>query len=240
MPRAPVSLAESTQRTRYARSSAQADKKRYQHEIKRLVEEQDNLTCGRKLVEGLVVESRIGGQASPDQGVRVRGNADLSSSSGHLDDRHIFAGGDAHGRGQDAGRPSRRRQRAVDQRLAAATGHSNWIDSRPALLPGCNGRTIDFAATEVQPGDDDPAALLVPHQPITSRTDCHAGSDTKQQVHELIRRTCTVLRCTAGRSNRAVPGIALRSKTKSCEFPSKPQHQMFLEPEGHETHESTM
>jgi tRNA uridine 5-carboxymethylaminomethyl modification enzyme len=32
-------------------------------------------------------------------------------------------------------------------------------------------------------------------------------------------------------------GIVLRSKTRSCKFPDKTQHQFFLEPEGLNTHE---
>src|SRR5215467_89753 len=52
---------------------AQADKKAYQLEIKRLVEEQENLVLRQEVVEDLLAE-QIGGQTR-NKGVRVRGDA---------------------------------------------------------------------------------------------------------------------------------------------------------------------
>ena len=52
---------------------AQADKKAYQNEIKRIVEEQPNLTLRQEVAEDLLVEE-VGGQTRV-RGVRVRGDA---------------------------------------------------------------------------------------------------------------------------------------------------------------------
>src|SRR5438034_8042813 len=54
---------------------AQADKKGYQFEVKRLVEEQPNVTLRQEVVEDLLVE-RVQGSGFRVQGVRVRGGVE--------------------------------------------------------------------------------------------------------------------------------------------------------------------
>jgi tRNA uridine 5-carboxymethylaminomethyl modification enzyme len=98
---------------------AQADKKAYQLEIKRLVEEQENLTLRQEVVEDLLVVPPSGGRAieqleEPPEGETTNGRSsrsrrrDLSRTGCDPHNRHLLAGPDAHRRGQNSGRPRRR------------------------------------------------------------------------------------------------------------------------------------
>src|ERR1043166_4164568 len=55
---------------------AQADKKGYQFEVKRLVEEQPEVTLRQEVVEDLLIEERVQGSGFSVQGVRVRGGVE--------------------------------------------------------------------------------------------------------------------------------------------------------------------
>ena len=99
---------------------AQADKKAYQQEIKRLVEEQPGLVLKQEVVEDLLVETADSAAADRGRaGARRRG---LSRAGGRADHRHVLAGVDAHGRNANARRPRRRRDDRRHQRSARAAG----------------------------------------------------------------------------------------------------------------------
>ena len=99
---------------------AQADKKAYQQEIKRIVEEQPGLVLKQEVVEDLLVEPTAG-RATHHRcaGARRRG---LSRPGRGVDHRHVFASVDAHRRNANARRPRRRRNDRRHQRLADPAG----------------------------------------------------------------------------------------------------------------------
>ncbi len=65
---------------------------------------------------------------------------------------------------------------------------SSWPASRPARRRGSTAARSTTTKTELQPGDDEPAAVLVPHRPDRLPSRSPAGSPTPTPaVHELIR-----------------------------------------------------
>ena len=97
---------------------AQADKKLYQFTMKRIVEEQPNLTLRQEMVEGLLLErgtrnAERGAEETAADSFRVSGvrgarRHALPSCGRRPHHRHVSPGVDAHRRGQNTGRPSGR------------------------------------------------------------------------------------------------------------------------------------
>ena len=105
-----------------------------------------------------------------------------------------------------------------------------------------NGKTIDFAKTELQPGDDDPE----PFSFLTTEAErqrmareqvpCYI-TYTNDQVHELIRANLHRAPMYSGQINSRGPRYCPSIEDKVVRFADKNQHQLFLEPEGRRTHE---
>jgi len=98
--------------------------------------------------------------------------------------------------------------------------------------PRLDGKTIDWAGLEVQPGDDPPVPFSFLTERITTpQIVCH--------ITETNPRTHAVIRANLGRSplyGGAIAGIGPRYcpsiEDKVVRFAERERHQMFLEPEG--------
>ena len=103
--------------------------------------------------------------------------------------------------------------------------------------PRIDGRTIDYAQTELQPGDSEPE----PFSFLTERIDCQQVpcwiTYTTPEVHELIRANLHRRRCTAGRFNRPGRATAPRSKPRSFASPTNRGTSSFLSPKDGRPHE---
>jgi tRNA uridine 5-carboxymethylaminomethyl modification enzyme len=101
--------------------------------------------------------------------------------------------------------------------------------------PRLNGRTIDFSRLEVQPGDDDP----VPFSFLTDRIEspqlcCHITA-TNPAVHDVIRANLARAPMYSGQISSTGPRYCPSIEDKVVRFADRPQHQIFLEPEGRGT-----
>ena len=132
---------------------AQADKKAYQQEIKRIVEDQANLDLRQEIVEDILTEQF--GEQTRVSGVRVRGDVTYKAPTVILTTgtflQAIMHTGEAQAPGGRAGEGA-----AVGlSRSLAELGIelARFKTGTPCRL---NGRTIDFSQCEPQPGDDVP------------------------------------------------------------------------------------
>jgi tRNA uridine 5-carboxymethylaminomethyl modification enzyme len=209
---------------------AQADKKAYQFEVKRLVEERENLTLRQEIVENILVENgRI-------KAVAVRGGATYHCKAAILTTGTFLQGllhvGEAKTQGGRAGE-------------SAATGLSASLSAGGFVLerfktgtpPRLNGRTLDYSKLELQPGDADP-------QPFSFATDrieqeqipCWL-STTTSEAHDIIRANLHRAPMYSGQIRSTGPRYCPSIEDKVVRFADKETHQIFLEPEGRNTHE---
>jgi tRNA uridine 5-carboxymethylaminomethyl modification enzyme len=232
---------------------AQADKKLYQAEIKRLVEEQPNLTLRQEVVEDLIVEEGSGVRSqesinsplTPDScpltprrivGVRVRGDATYAAPTVVLTTGTFLQALMHTGEAKTPG------GRAGEGTTAGISGALARFGIRlerfkTGTPPRLNGRTIDYGRTELQPGDEQP-------QPFSFLTDaidveqlpCHI-TYTNEAVHELIRANLHRAPMYSGQINSSGPRYCPSIEDKIVRFADKTQHQLFLEPEGRHTRE---
>jgi tRNA uridine 5-carboxymethylaminomethyl modification enzyme len=213
---------------------AQADKKAYQFEIKRIVEEQDNLTLRQEVVEDLLVEESAG--ETRITGVRVRGDAIYSGRAVILTTgtflQAIMHTGETKTPGGRAGEGTTAGISGALNRLGFEL--ARFKTGTPARL---NGRTIDYGQCELQPGDDDP-------QPFSFLTDRLPREQvpcwityTNDAVHKIIRQNLHRAPMYSGQIQSRGPRYCPSIEDKVVRFADKQQHQLFLEPEGRNTHE---
>lgn len=103
--------------------------------------------------------------------------------------------------------------------------------------PRLDGRTIDFSATERQPGDDPPVPFSFMTEKITQpQIDCFIVY-TNPAVHEVIRQNLDKSPLYSGQIVGIGPRYCPSIEDKVVKFPDKQRHQIFLEPEGYYTNE---
>jgi tRNA uridine 5-carboxymethylaminomethyl modification enzyme len=207
---------------------AQCDKKAYQVLAKLMVEQQAGLTLRQEMVEGIVVEA---GRAV---GVRVRGGAIYRARSVVVTTGTFLKALMHTGEQQTAG------GRAGDVSAEGLSGNLRELGFelqrfKTGTPPRLNGRTIDFAALEPQPGDPEP----VPFSFLTDRIeqpqlDCHL-TYTNPAVHALIRENLHRAPMYSGQIQSTGPRYCPSIEDKVVRFADREQHQIFLEPEGRQT-----
>ncbi len=108
--------------------------------------------------------------------------------------------------------------------------------------PRLDGRTIDWAQFEEQPGDDDPTPFSF-RSPVARggalplrQIVCHIAHTTPETLR-LIRENVHRSPMYSGQIEAVGPRYCPSIEDKIVRFPDKTRHQFFLEPEGLNTHE---
>jgi tRNA uridine 5-carboxymethylaminomethyl modification enzyme len=98
--------------------------------------------------------------------------------------------------------------------------------------PRLDGKTIDWAALEPQPGDDSPEPLSWLTKRITNRQVACAITATTPATHALIRANLHRTAVYGGRIAGVGPRYCPSIEDKVVRFADRERHQVFLEPEG--------
>ncbi len=133
--------------------------------------------------------------------------------------------------------PGGRMGEATSAGLSTALGRLGFELARfkTGTPPRIDGRTIDYAKTELQLGDDRPQ----PFSFLTDRIDCRQMpcwiTRTTPELHDLIRANLHLAPMYTGQIQSTGPRYCPSIETKIVRFADKPSHQLFLEPEGRRT-----
>jgi tRNA uridine 5-carboxymethylaminomethyl modification enzyme len=101
--------------------------------------------------------------------------------------------------------------------------------------PRLNGRTIDYDRLELQPGDDEPQPFsFLTDRLVVDQLPCYI-THTNEAVHDLIRANLHRAPMYSGQIRSGGPRYCPSIEDKVVRFADKPQHQLFLEPEGRRT-----
>lgn len=213
---------------------AQADKKAYQFEIKRRIEEEPNIDLRQESVEDLLSET-INGQMVI-RGVSVRGGAAYLAPTVVLTTgtflQAIMHTGEAKTPGGRAGEGTTSGISGALNRMGFRL--ERFKTGTPARL---NGRTIDYAQTELQPGDENPLPFSFMTDAITQTQMPCWLTHTNQAVHDLIIANLHRAPMYSGQIQSTGPRYCPSIEDKVVRFAGKDSHQLFLEPEGRNTKE---
>jgi tRNA uridine 5-carboxymethylaminomethyl modification enzyme len=105
--------------------------------------------------------------------------------------------------------------------------------------PRLDGRTIDWSRFPVQPGDDDPTPFSFRTRRVAhhdSQVPCYIAWTTAE-THRIIRENVHRSPMYSGQIQSIGPRYCPSIEDKIVKFPDKEMHQLFLEPEGLNTHE---
>jgi tRNA uridine 5-carboxymethylaminomethyl modification enzyme len=105
--------------------------------------------------------------------------------------------------------------------------------------PRLDGRSIDWTRFDVQPGDVDPTPFSFRTKRVThhdSQVPCYIAW-TSPETHRIIRENVHRSPMYSGQIQSIGPRYCPSIEDKIVKFPDKEMHQLYLEPEGLNTHE---
>jgi len=209
---------------------AQADRALYRKEMRRTLEATPNLHLRQGLVVDLIVENgRVYGVELQD--TRRLGASSVVVATGTFLNGLIHTGRRTYTAGR-AGEPASIELAEGLKRLGFPVGRL-----KTGTPPRLDGRTIDWDAFEPQPADP----LPVPFSFATDSIDqpqitCFVGYTT-DALHAAIRANLHESPLYSGKIKGIGPRYCPSIEDKVVKFADKDRHQLFLEPEGHDTNE---
>lgn len=209
---------------------AQADKVLYQQEMKRLLEDNENLTIHQAMVEKLIIKDGEVQGVLTQIGAIYRAKTVIVTTGTFLRGE-IIIGDVKYSSGPNNQQPS---IRLADNLKELGFDLVRFKTGTP---PRVNSRTIDYSKTEIQPGDDVPHAFsFETTEFIMDQLPCWL-TYTSQQTHEIIEANLHLSPMYSGMIKGTGPRYCPSIEDKVVRFNDKPRHQIFLEPEGRNTHE---
>jgi tRNA uridine 5-carboxymethylaminomethyl modification enzyme len=210
---------------------AQADRTLYRRAIRAIVENQPNLSLFQAEVADLCIEhGRIAGIVTA-VGLEFAARAVVLTVGTFLGGKiHVGLEQSPGGRAGDP--PSNRlaeRLRALPLRVARL---------KTGTPPRIDGRSIDYAGLQVQPGDEPVPVFsyLGVRSEHPRQVSCHITA-TNARTHELIRSGTDRSPMFTGVIEGVGPRYCPSVEDKVVRFADKASHQVFIEPEGLDTHE---
>ncbi len=209
---------------------AQADRSWYRKEMRRTLEGTPNLQLRQGTVLDLLVRAgRVFGVEMQD-GRRFGARAIVIATGTFLNGL-VHTGRQTYSAGR-AGEPSSIELAEALKRLKFPVGRL-----KTGTPPRLDGRTINWDAFDPQPPDEKP----VPFSFATDRIEqpqitCYVGY-TSEAVHHSIRHNLHLSPLYSGKIKGIGPRYCPSIEDKVVKFADKNRHQLFLEPEGHDTNE---
>ncbi len=210
---------------------AQMDKKGYRVRMREVLEKEPNLRIKQAEVASLTLsdDRRV-------TGVLLRDGRTISAGAVVVT-TGTFLNGLAHvGESQySCGRNGEAPSQLLGDQLR--TLGLQWMRLKTGTPPRLDGRTIDWARFEAQPGDETPT----PFSFLTERIDrpqiqCHVGY-TSEETLRILREAIPRSPLYSGQIEGVGPRYCPSIEDKVVKFPDKLRHQIFLEPEGLDTNE---
>ena len=209
----------------------QADRQLYRQTIRYTLENQPNLHLFQQAVDDLIVEGDQVKGVVTQMGLRFFAESVVLTVGTFLGGRiHI---GESNFEGGRAGDPP---ANGLSQRLRDLPFRVERL--KTGTPPRLDGRTLDYSKMNEQPGDDPlPSfSFMATGKEHPRQISCHI-TRTIERTHEIIRagldRSPMYTGVIEGTGPRYCPSI----EDKVVRFADKNSHQIFVEPEGLNTHE---
>jgi tRNA uridine 5-carboxymethylaminomethyl modification enzyme len=209
---------------------AQADRALYRTEMRRVLEEIPNLHLRQGVVIDLIVQNNtIVGVELED--TRCFGAKSVVIATGTFLNGTIHTGKRTFSAGR-AGEPASIELSNSLKRIGFPVGRL-----KTGTPPRLDGRTIDWDAFEAQPADEKPVPFSFSTEKLEQpQIQCFIGYTT-EELHNKIRNNLHRSPLYSGKIKGVGPRYCPSIEDKVVKFAGKDRHQLFLEPEGHNTNE---
>ncbi len=208
---------------------AQCDRKLYREAVQDMLGAQPGL----EIRAAEVVDLRL--SAVGVEGV-VLGDGSIIAARAVVLTTGTFLNGRIHvgDRARSGGRVGDAASVRLADRLGELLGRRGRL--KTGTPPRLDGRSIDWRALEMQPGDEAPVMLsFLGTAPIVRQVAC-AITHTNGRTHEIITRNLGRSAMYSGRIEGTGPRYCPSIEDKVVRFADKDAHQVFLEPEGLDDH----
>jgi tRNA uridine 5-carboxymethylaminomethyl modification enzyme len=228
---------------------AQADKKLYRARMRQVLESEPNLRIKQAEVVDLVLEdTAVGAGLVPAQeggpkgrpyrvrGLKLRDGRTVEAgvvviTTGTFLNGLIHCGEETYPAGRSGEPPAVMLGEAL-RRLGFEVGRL-----KTGTPPRLDARTINFSRFQEQPGDPVPTPFSFRTRAITQPQTVCWITYTNAETHDAIRQNLNRSPLYSGQIQSRGPRYCPSIEDKVVKFPDKPQHQIFLEPEGLDTNE---
>ena len=209
---------------------AQADRKRYQMEMKHTLEKQENLELKQAEIVSIGVKDGKVDFIETDIGAIYKIKSLIVATGTYLKGK-IFIGEYSKESGPDGVFPANKLSNCLKdlgiELIRFKTG-------TPARI---NRKSIDFSKMEVQKGDKDIIPFSLEDEiKEFNQQDCYL-TYTNEKTHEIIRENLHRSPLYAGKIEGTGPRYCPSIEDKVIRFSDKPRHQIFIEPIGLDTDE---
>ena len=209
---------------------AQADRKKYQAEMKHTLEKQENLEVKQGEIVDISVENGRVTAIKTDVGAIYKVKAVILATGTYLKGK-IFIGDYSKESGPD-GVAAANELSDVLKKLGI-----NLVRFKTGTPARINRRSIDFSKMEVQKGDNNIEAFSFENEPKDfEQVDCYL-TYTNDETHKIIKENLHRSPLYSGMIEGTGPRYCPSIEDKVVRFSDKPRHQAFVEPVGIDTEE---
>ncbi|MBL7123391.1 MAG: tRNA uridine-5-carboxymethylaminomethyl(34) synthesis enzyme MnmG [Actinobacteria bacterium] len=209
---------------------AQIDKKEYEIEMKRVLENTKNLTLRQGTVDKILVKNGAAVSVGIESGLLFGGKAVIITTGTFLRGRIIIGEKD-----YPAGRMGEYPAINLTKNLISLGFNIDRFQT--ATPPRVDKKTVNFSKTEVQYGDKQPLSFSFwDEEKIYESIKCHL-TYTNEKTHRIIAENIEKSPIKSGMVDTHGPRHCPSIDRKVINFPEKKRHPVFIEPEGTYTNE---
>ena len=209
---------------------AQADRKRYQMEMKHTLEKQENLELKQAEIVNITLKDGKVDTIETSVGAIYKVKTIIVATGTYLKGK-IFIGDFSQESGPDGVFAANKLSESL-KKLGI-----NLIRFKTGTPARINRKSIDFSKMEVQKGDDNIVPFSLDDEiKDFEQQDCYL-TYTNEKTHEIIRANLHRSPLYAGMIEGTGPRYCPSIEDKVVRFSDKPRHQIFIEPIGLDTDE---
>ena len=209
---------------------AQADRKKYQAEMKHTLERQENLYIKQAEIVDIEVENKKIKAITTNIGARYEVDSVIVATGTYLKGK-IFIGESSWESGPDGVFPANKLSECL-KKLGIKI--QRFKTGTPARI---NKNSIDFSKMEIQNGDEDVEPFSFEDKGINVEQEPCWLTYTNEKTHEIIRKNLHRSPLYAGLIEGTGPRYCPSIEDKVVRFADKERHQIFVEPIGKDTDE---
>ena len=207
---------------------AQSDRMRFAEEWRLMLEKTPNVDFWQDMVSDLIVKNNKVCGVITSMGIEIESKTVILTNGTFLNGL-IHIGEKQFG----GGRSGERAATGLTETLERIGFESGRM--KTGTPPRVDGRSLDFAKMEEQPGDENPGKFSFMDTPkLENQRSCHI-TYTNQDVHDILKTGFEKSPMFSGRIQGLGPRYCPSIEDKIERFSERDRHQIFVEPEGWNT-----
>jgi tRNA uridine 5-carboxymethylaminomethyl modification enzyme len=207
---------------------AQSDRMLFAGKWRKMLEENLNIDFWQEMITGLIVKDGMVKGVRTSIGLEIKGRSVVLTNGTFLNGL-IHIGEKQFG----GGRAGERAAKGITEQLVELGFESGRM--KTGTPPRVDGRSLDWDAMEVQPGDENPGKFSYTETPkLKKQRPCHIAY-TSPEVHEVLKTGFDRSPMFNGRIRGVGPRYCPSIEDKIDRFAGRERHQLFVEPEGWDT-----